>query len=1489
MSCQVFTDENGKTKVLANNGNESILYKQAVKLNTEESAITIWSVTQTDIFKEEVQPKNLDKNSEPNLKTVLSYITAKNITEPLTAQETFEVKQSLIGTEYNDAHELATKLKEALLAPTKQTLKSLNLYNNSEINDILKDPVLKNNILETAQKILNTNTEITQSIEINKDYLRVNPNERNALGKYKMNNPNVLEAEVIQQFGGIKDENEFEQKLAESDYQAPKKPDNSQNKATTKLVAEYFKAKLGQAVKILSENEMLAELKKRGFDSLQSLIIGEKGIQNTNDSNVVLNLAIAKSMREKSYPADTIRVATGWQYSERENKWKTEVEDGTFKSITPILNAKNVNFENDVHNGFLTDIYSNEELFKAYPELRETSIVVYETDGSLDDNEMFFYAKNNTIYINGKSNRFDFSKSENTSKSTILHEIQHAIQSFEGFAKGGSSEGLSEKIRETLTEIRASYSGGTIGTTTRDNFSEYLQKAITDKFGKEKADVILQSDIISSSYIEELFSDEFYLKLAGEVEARNVQSRMGQPRNQNLFTETEEVAEEQKIYLDQNNAQFSAKPLGTEDKVYGFYDQLSKEIFLNESLMSSNVLIHEMWHSTKGGVKIAAQKEDKTAKILLNEMNRIVEQSGMFNEQEVREDYRQGNKNGVVVDPMIIGEQGASRLFNAVTVLENLQLAKEMQSQEKDAKTIKLATGWEYNSTEKKWKTETEDIEFKNEQIKLNTEYTISDILKENEFTKAYPNLKNIKIIFNNESENTYNPTEGLIKLDAFGSINKVVQQGENTTNLSKVDGERLYKLFGMVRRNLIHELSHAIQREEGFSRGGTKYTISERAKELASLNDEDTGDVSKSKIRDAIYKTTNQSDLNILNLTLNYFEGNDRAFQIGYENLAGEVEATNASKRSNYTLNRRLQMLLFETEGIAEKDKIYLKQSLESYNISTSQAYAPRRGESEDEYVDRMKEEIEANLLGENSAKYFDKIAKENNLTDKEKKSFIDRVKAFIKSFSDWLAKQIGFEGLTPEQASKLTTKDILDRVTTTILQGQYRNSLFEDLSQFNKIKVVDENMQPKTNDEVSQTIRATLSDDESGVVRATLSDLEGLSSNVWNSNANAVKTLLRNTQEKAIEIGLDLKGLEQSYDTKTQAEILELIRSLDFVLNNSSEQSLDNFVEVYEDFFDVDKSEQVVTEKVDEKFRNRPLVKLETKDSDYKVFQKFGLVNIGNSVYLKTDALKKSLSEVDALMEANKMTLDESEIQDKVFSEDVSDADYDLDTLKKLINYRKYFAAENIKKETVEVRVPQQIENVEYLKSDFIGDIRKLQLENLDNKVLQNLQFGEKGITIKSTDLISIQELNNYLEENQDLKNYFKLNRNTNFQIEQNDDIVSERDLIVNGKILPQFKDNFRKINSETVQANTNEGFIRIGKDNYEKITNDLFSKLPVNETNFYVTEVEQPTLNINLSDYTSQKSSPKVEIKNKYSQKESEQIDDDIDCSKVKISDI
>jgi hypothetical protein len=176
------------------------------------------------------------------------------------------------------------------------------------------------------------------------------------------------------------------------------------------------------------------------------------------------------------------------------------------------------------------------------------------------------------------------------------------------------------------------------------------------------------------------------------------------------------------------------------------------------------------------------------------------------------------------------------------------------------------------------------------------------------------------------------------------------------------------------------------------------------------------------------------------------YVEANLKDEDDIYYRSQSEVEARNVEKRMKLSPEDRRMFVLSYTEGVDRADQLDISNGIlgdiYSKQVSklTSEVYDPRSGETQEQYVDRMREEIEANLLGENSEAYFEKIATENNLTEEAKKSFKEKLKKFVKIFSDWLARQLGFNNITPAQAAKLTTTDVLDRVTTSMLRGDFR-----------------------------------------------------------------------------------------------------------------------------------------------------------------------------------------------------------------------------------------------------------------------------------------------------------------------------------------------------------------------------------------------------------------------------------------------------------------
>ena len=104
-----------------------------------------------------------------------------------------------------------------------------------------------------------------------------------------------------------------------------------------------------------------------------------------------------------------------------------------------------------------------------------------------------------------------------------------------------------------------------------------------------------------------------------------------------------------------------------------------------------------------------------------------------------------------------VGQQGAAALDKAeeaTTRLDNLGVAREMERQEKDAKAIKLATGWERGG-DGKWRYEVVDGELKKEpNVKekvssdgeVHYETTLGEILDNEQLYRSYPELRTLPV-----------------------------------------------------------------------------------------------------------------------------------------------------------------------------------------------------------------------------------------------------------------------------------------------------------------------------------------------------------------------------------------------------------------------------------------------------------------------------------------------------------------------------------------------------------------------------------------------------------------------------------------------------------------------------------------------------------------------------------------------------------------------
>ena len=304
-------------------------------------------------------------------------------------------------------------------------------------------------------------------------------------------------------------------------------------------------------------------------NTIKFQIIGEQGAQNLDKVEEATyrmdNLIVAKDMEQNGKTPKEIRLATGWEKGV-DNLWRYEILDGTVSPINLNPTVKSPLFEEKVTEVSLKEIYNNSELYKAYPQIGNTKVYVYETDVPLyDENKMF--ALEGNIYINKKTydvreNKLYYGESEG---NPLQHEIQHNIQFIEGFAVGSSREQNKQRIYEAIENLRKTYDRAEPRPNQEGGYNEYIFRILQEKLPKELVNSLLEGDNTFLERIAGVMSQTAYEGFAGEVEARNVEKRLfmsPQERLEQTLKDTQDIP-----YEDQFVLQFDTKVQASNDLV----------------------------------------------------------------------------------------------------------------------------------------------------------------------------------------------------------------------------------------------------------------------------------------------------------------------------------------------------------------------------------------------------------------------------------------------------------------------------------------------------------------------------------------------------------------------------------------------------------------------------------------------------------------------------------------------------------------------------------------------------------------------------------------------------------------------------------------------------------------------------------------------------------------------------------------------------------
>lgn len=297
------------------------------------------------------------------------------------------------------------------------------------------------------------------------------------------------------------------------------------------------------------------------------------------------DLSVAKRMAEAGKEAETIKLATGWEKG-ADGKWRTETDDNwqfspEFLRLEPY---ESLPIDRCIQEGT--------ELFSAYPELREFNVRL-STSLEMQQSKGWFDREGEEIVLQQDGLP--------AMKKTLIHEIQHYIQEQEGFAPGGNlytASRLAATGNYSSTELADAYRkfhdnvkllpgdlyeniGRVLHEDSFRNFRNVLGEELGELWGSKETAIDFMRNAYDSSNRETFLQiyeaelekakkghpDAFslYRRLAGEVEARNAEKRSGlslEERLRTLLANTEDVSEQDKIYLEKNTADL---PLSREE------------------------------------------------------------------------------------------------------------------------------------------------------------------------------------------------------------------------------------------------------------------------------------------------------------------------------------------------------------------------------------------------------------------------------------------------------------------------------------------------------------------------------------------------------------------------------------------------------------------------------------------------------------------------------------------------------------------------------------------------------------------------------------------------------------------------------------------------------------------------------------------------------------------------------------------------------------
>jgi hypothetical protein len=496
--------------------------------------------------------------------------------------------------------------------------------------------------------------------------------------------------------------------------------------------------------------------------------------------------------------------------------------------------------------------------------------------------------------------------------------------------------------------------------------------------------------------------------------------------------------------------------------------------------------------------------------------------------------------------------------------------------------------------------------------------------------------------------------------------------------------------------------------------------------------------------------------------------------------------------------------------------------------------------------------------------------------------------------------------------------------------LKLEYNNDQFfaeeffrrmSSLSRIAEFKIENGKLVRRSTKETQETFEEvlTVSGDK---ISEQIAFMEGIPNDIWKNNPREVKVTLEGVRRMAVDMGLNLKNLEEYYHERSQEELINLLTAVKNLNLQPTQLRLEEMAKAYDSFYRNEKELSVKVTPVPASHKGMALSYLNTSLTEYEVFEKHGLLKVKGNLYQKidkTESIEELYEQLTTSAIADPWTfyadysVEPKESNREVIKEEIKKfveskaasitaENVDSDQLLMMAAYKHYFKIEdnnsNISVSEEQMKYSNFNGDFQYLTTEFIADFNKasIRAEQSGNRAYEefysNFEIDGNGITLKNTDEITMETVRDYIDKGvlgevgENLVQYSIISKNSGLDLIKDAETKFEtdeflRDFYVNNPKMAPKVSTYTAVEPGVIAVKGAPKFINTSQGLFEAVSElgnvGFYAKLPKNTTGYNMMGVEKPELGIELSKYSHLQSIPKssVRISKKITRAEEQRI--------------